>query len=161
MEAGAHDTEPRTEPYPNGRVPVKRPARVSDPRRRAVPAETLSRTKVDLARGLLEPKHRKQLGEAWHLYLNLLDRKPPKSAWVYGRRRVTISTLAIMEHVDERTARAWLHRLEAQGYVTVQRFPGYAPKAGIRIHISKPKDWVGGEMKLLREQTPAPRTPSE
>lgn len=118
--------------------------------------ETLHRTKVDISRGLLAAKHRRKLGEAWHLYLNLIDRKPPKSAWVYGRRKTTVAVIALMEEVDERTARAWLQRLEREGYITIERFPGYAKKAGIRIHISKPKDWVAGVLMLLREQSPRP-----
>lgn len=114
------------------------------------------RTKLDISRGLLDPKHRVKLGEAMHLYLNLVDRKPRGSAWVFGRRLLQLSTLAAIEAVDVRTASTWLKRLEREGYVTVQRVPGYAKKAGIRIHISKPRDWIGGQVRYLIEQKPRP-----
>ena len=133
----------RTERTPDSE-PIPQSAALSTP-----PAEN---ARIEVAAGLLEPKHRKALGPAWHLYLVLISRKPFGTPWVAGGRSVPMWVMATACGADASTIRRWLRRLERHGYIrTEYRNSGGHSDDGLRVRILKAKDWRRGSLRVLPE----------
>lgn len=96
---------------------------------------------LELARGLLEPKHRRQLGAAWHLYLWLLSAKPYQNGFYLGGRPTSPAVIAAFIEAPERTVKRWIARLHRYGYIETERV-----RSGIRVRIVKARDWTGGKV---------------
>lgn len=108
--------------------------------------------RLEIAPGLLDSIHRKQLGPAWHLYLYLLHRKAFRSAWVASGRPVPIGVLAWVEGTDESTIYRWLARLRTQRYIVTEVVnTGRKEGSGIRVRILKAKEWKAGKLRVFKD----------
>ena len=122
-----------------------------------VPAES-SPQRVEVSAGLLEPRHLAAIGPALGLYLVLIAWKPYGTPFVRGGRPVPLWTLCAATGDAERTIRAHLRRLEAHGYIAaehVNRGPRHG--SGLRVRITKAKDWHAGALRVYLEPEGEPR----
>lgn len=88
---------------------------------------------IQVYQGLLEPKHRKTMGEALWLYLWLVDHQTDESGLVMHGKPVSAGQLSDVLGVPVKTIRKWLYRLR-ESYISWE-----AMTAGYRITILKPK----------------------
>lgn len=115
--------------------------------------------RLEIAPGLLDRHHRKQLGPAWHLYLYLLYRKAFRSAWVANGMPLPLAILAWSEGVDERVIKRWLARLRKYGYISTKiANPGVREGSGVRIRILKAKEWHRGTMRVIKDPPPGDKS---
>lgn len=111
--------------------------------------------RLEVSPGLLDRKHREQLGAAWHLYLYLLSRKAFRSAWVANGLPVPVSILAWVEGVSERVIFRWLARLRKYGYISTRSsHSGVREGTGVRVRILKAKEWHRGRMRVIKDPPP-------
>jgi hypothetical protein len=110
---------------------------------------------VEIARGLLEPKHREALGPAIFLYLWLLSTKPYKSPMAMGGRPIALWVMATACGSTDREIRRWLARLRKRGYIRTELVnSGLRSKCGVRVRILKAKEWKGPVMRVHHDPPP-------